>query len=876
MPKPTESLSIDLRTNSPTKPPLLAPFFVKIPLPIAPDLIPITPSIENLKSYPPPLITFTSEFNEGEVPKAPVQKEQETVYRNNKNIEQYTVEDKEIYDEADVMKPASKQIHQLYVDEPTLSKQQDERYNELQRKEKEYLAKIKQQQTQRNRNQDNYEREEEIKENQRNREDEITNRNRDHGSQYSSGERRPAYEDEEDEESPERYEEHANQANRSNESSEQQAEKEETEKTEHYQDYDDNGESSKQSGEYKQDDQPTPVDFEKYAEVTYNQRLPIGDYFHENNPQQIRDSYGEVLDKKKLQDDRLSGYFSMFKQPYVDGYDYQQAEDPEDASQGDKRKEENGYDEHLKRIQKLRDEYALPIPESKYEEYDINDEKEANRNDRQKDQNHTVAKSKKPKAGSARGKENVRVKTTSESSRNQLQREPEEIKPQEELDLMKYTPLIVPIRYIDASDRVEEASMQQPKYEKSRKKSDNNQALAVNNVNLANKEKSVPRIASLPERPRQLAEGEHKEFQLWPPPFDYVFDNTVRTNTILPANPQNRPLNYYQNVIKNIADNDANNDNPSDQPAGYLVVVSDPVNPNQYPNDVYYFPKETINPREEPHLSIENMQRQFHIPQHNADQQSAQVNPNPIKYTSNETSTSPRVYYYEPQEAPTDVFNRYGYAFEEYIPKSEELPKVDARNQISNTESWSNKIYPLQPRDGEMVDQPRPTLTQLQNIVPSTQNVQSVTSEKRYPQSSRRQKSSRPEDQDDGKPKTSARHSVPRKPFYDPQSAHDFFNFSKNDYSFDGESVSASKVAEENGKNMKESRVSVVPEPIAYHRDESTVKYTIEPENDTEKAVVREYRNKVATLRVSEQRRSRPNGPIHYVDFTRDIQWQYR
>ncbi|XP_014477394.1 PREDICTED: uncharacterized protein LOC106745906 [Dinoponera quadriceps] len=856
MPKPAANLPVNPRT----RPPLLTPFFVKIPLPIAPDLLPATMPIQDLQlSYPVPLITVASESGEEATPELPVRKEQETVYRNSEDTERYVVEEKEIYDEKDVMKPVSKYTHQLYVDEPSLSKQQDERYNEVQRKQEEYIARMKVQEAQKHR--DDHGREDEINERHGNREEEVADRDRDHASKYSSAEeRRPAY-DEAGEESAEGHEEREDQANRSNESSERPAEKEEGEKTERYPDYDDNDEPVKQ---YKQDDddQPPPADFNKYVEMAYNQQLPIGDYFHEGNLEEIRDSYGEVLNNKKLEDDRLSGYFSMFKQPYVDAH--QRVREPENVSQEDKREETSteadGYDEHLKRIQKLREEYALPEPESKYEEYEINDESEANRNGRQeeRDENRTVTKSKKPKT--SRGKENIRS---------------EEAKSQEEFDLVKYTPLIVPVRYIDANDRVEQASTQQLKYKESKKKSGNSQVPAKTD-NVASKEKPTPVTASLPERPRQLHEGEHKEYQLWPPPFDYAFDNTERTNTIVPANPQSYPLNYYQHIVTNVADDDASI--PSDQPAGYVVVVGNPVHPYRYPYNIYYFPKEAVNPQNQDHLNTEGthpQQHQLHLPRRNADQLSAPAKPNPTEYITenhNETTRSTRNYYNQPQEAPADVLNRYKYAFGEYPSRVDELPNVAVRSHISNTENWSNRIYPSQPR-GERVGQSPTTLAQLQNVASSNQNVQSTLSEgRRHPQPSRIRKSSQSENRGIRKARALPRHSGPRKkPFDDPQSAHDFFGFSKNDYSFDGESDDASKVAEENGENTKEPHVFVAPEPAAYHYNESTVKHIDEPENDTEKGVVREYRNKVATLRVSEQRRLTPNGPTHYVDFTRNI-----
>ncbi|EFN84969.1 uncharacterized protein LOC105182777 [Harpegnathos saltator] len=888
MPKPAMNHSMDLRMGSPTRPPLLTPFFVKIPLPIAPELLATTMSIEDLNlSHPGPLFTIARESQREEEdasPETPVRKEQEMVYKSNEDTERYTVEEKEIYDEKDVMKPVSKYTHRLYVDEPSLNRQQNERYDEVQRKQQEYVARMKEHEAQRNRDQDDYDREDEIKERHRSRGQEIADRNRDHASKYSSEEyseeRRPiSYEDETDEESAEEYKERAGQADHSNESSERPAETEERQKTD-YPDYEDDESGDKQSGGHKQqENQQLPPDLEKHLEVAYNQQLPIGDYFHESNPEEIRDSYGEVLNNKKQQDDRLSGYFSMFKHPH----DYQRIQNPKDASQEAKTQEiiDNGYDEHLKRVEKLREEYALPAPESKYEEYEINNEDEADRSSRQneEDENRSAARSKSPKTGRVRGKEDVRAKTAG-ASKNQLLRESEDVKSQEELDLTKYTPLIVPVRYVDANDRVEQASTRRLKYKDAEKKSDNSQ-VPSDKGKPTTKKTPTPLVTGLPERPRQLHEGEHKELQLWPPPFDYAFDSTEQTNTIAPVNPDNYPLNYYQHIMTNIADNDANNDKSSDEPSGYLVVVGNPAHPYQYPYNVYYFPKDAINPQDQDsHLNAETTHHQHH-PHHplrqNAGQQSTQANLNPIDYSNNHNGSTknPHNYYYQASEAPADVLDRYRYAFGEYASESSELPNVDARKPISNTENWSYRIHPSQSRSNRLVNQTPPTPAQLQNVKPSNQHTQRASSEqKRYPESGRKRKSPRlqGQHQDNRKAQAPSRHLVPRRqPFDDPQSAHDFFGFSRNDYSFDGESGNASEVAKGNDKNAKESHVFGAPEPTVYHYDENTAKHTDELENDTEKAIVREYRNKVATLKVSEQRRSSPNGPIHYVDFTRNI-----
>lgn len=782
----------------------------------------------------------------------PMRKEQETIYRNNKNTERLIVEEKDIYDEKDVMKPMNHYTHQLH--EPSLQQQHkhEEHIKELQEQKERTNCDMnkyhKDKINERNRN-----REEEITD--RNREEEIADRNREHASNNESTEEKtPADDDEENEESAERYEERTNQANKS-----KQPPRED------------------ESEEVKDDDpdeqfREQPENFDKYIEVSYNQQLPIGDYFHEGDPEMIRDSYGEILNNKKLEDDRI-GYINMFKHPHV----------PEDASGEDEKEPPaaDGYDEHLIRLQKLREEYALP--KNKYEEYDLNDESEANRDDRhnERTQNRTRPKTQ----GRVRGKEdNPRARIPPGVTKNILRDDAENTKSQEEIDLVRHVPLIVPIRYIDTNNKVQQATTQQLSYEESDKLPSGR--FSEDNVDATQtlaKEKLTPLIG-LPERPRKLHEGEHKELQVWPPPFDYAFDNTAPTNTIISPNSQNHPSNYQ--YVKNIAPNDANSENSSEQPSGFLVVVGNSAHPYRYPYNVYYFPNENTNPQsQDPQNTEATYQRsQVYVPQQNTNQQFIRVNSNLSEYNLNGTT---RNHYHQPHEAPTNVLNRYRYIFNERAPEAKESVNVDLRNQIPNIENWSSRIYQSQPQ----AEQSSPVLMQLQNMRSSHQNLQSRPSNSRYLRSARRPKNPQAKDQgkndgemkslpipinksedqreDDGRTKLLKPVST-SKPFDDPQSAHDFFGFNKDDYSFAGESSDALKVAEENGKIMKESDMPL--DPVVYHHDnESVMKHADEPENDTEKVKVTEYRNKVTTLKISEQRQLTPNGPIHYVNFIRNI-----
>ncbi|XP_012054416.1 PREDICTED: uncharacterized protein LOC105617469 [Atta cephalotes] len=864
--QPASTLSakvpMDLGTNLQSQQPLLAPFFVKIPLPIAPNLLSIDP-VENLElPYPSPPVSVSDSNENTETPvlEKNLRKEEEMVYRNHEDAERYTVKEKDIYDEKDVKKPMNKYNHQLHIDE--LNKQQNNKPNELQRKQQEHIKNLNQQEEERNHDEADHYKEEEINERYRNHKEEIADQNRDVSKNESTEERRPTHhdDDEEDESSMERHKEYASQKNLPNNFS-KQSPKDEKEENEDY--HDDH--SNKQFNRYKQ-----PEDFDKYVEIGY-QQLPIGDYFHEGNPEVIRDSYGEVLDNKKLKDNRIADYVNMFKHPYVQTnmYDSQRVyNNPKDVSR-EETSAEDGYDEHLIRLQKLREEYALP--ENKYEEYDLNDENEADRNDREnlRIQNDTSRRPKKP--GHFRDKEDDDVRLENAGS-------------QEEADFGTYIPLVVPVRYINANDKVQQATTRRLNYKETDKSTDNR----FNEDNMSPmqifKEQTLltPQIG-LPERPRQLHEGEHKKLQVWPPPFDYAFDNTEPAATIVPSNlpnyypiTQNYAPNYYQHVVKEIAAQDAN-DKSSEQPSGYLVVVGNPENPYGQPYNFYYFSNEAANTQSQvsnPHTEIPRPRDPVYVAhQQSASEQIVQVKPfNITKYNLNETTNSD--YYYQPQEIPANVLDRYRYTFKERRPQTEEPFNIDIKSQILNTENWSNKIYRPQLPSNTAEQSPRSVFT-LQNIPLLNRNAQSRSSERpRHSRLLRKRRSLQPEieNRKNNEEAIALQQTLTSKSFDDPQSAHDFFGFSKDDYNFGSESNNAMKVIEENGKTTKESNAFIAPEPIAYHHDdESMIKQIDEPENDTEKAKVREYRNKVATLRVSEQRQLKPNGPIHYVEFIRNI-----
>jgi len=729
--------SVDPRTSSQrSKAPLLTPFFVKIPLPIAPNLPPAIVPIGDL-SYPIPLISIVNGSSE-DAPELPTRKEQETVYRNNEDTERYTLEEKDIYDEKDVSKPPDEYTRESH------NQGRGDRYDNVQGKQQE--QRLKEQEEQRDRDRDAYYKDDD--ERYRNREEQIANRNRGYTSRHrSKEEKRPAEDHEEDEDedeekdedSAERHEEHASQAN---ESSKEPTENQRDKSEEDYSDRDD-----KPFDGYKY------PSLDKYVETGYDRKLPIGDYFHEGNPEVIRDSYGEVLDNKNPQDDRLSGYFSMFKQPHADVGESQELRNPEDASS----KEDEGrtdYDEHLDKLQKLRDEYALP--ESKYEEYYVNDEKGGDREDRESERlrNRT-------------SKDGGRARTPTEGDKSEVPARFEDADSREEVDLAGYTPLVVPVRYIDAGTKLRQESSRRG----------GNEDEARNRFPEGNVDSAASRKlpVGLPERSRQLHEEDRKELQIWPPPFDYIFDNTEPANAVVPPD--------YQRATSLVARND--NDNSS-QPS-YVVVVGSPTRSYEYPYDLFYFPNEAA---ENPHPDTKSVSSRVFVPE---------ASPRVTESNLSETARD----FHRPRGTLIDHLDRYRYVFEERASKEQTSQSPDAngkaRSRVANAEEQSSGTHrdratkrspPVHSRDAASSNHPRP-----------------------QDKSSGRPRYSRAEGQREGDGRTDPSPSRRRSKSGDPRSSR--YPLEK------ASSGNVSRVTETNAKLVEPSNAPVTPEVVADGRSES-------------------------------------------------------
>ncbi|KAF7388122.1 hypothetical protein HZH66_010889 [Vespula vulgaris] len=536
--------SFDIRESLKYRPPLLSPYLVKIPLPIAPNL--------------PPPISPTTKINFSiKNTNMPRRKEQEIVYRKNENIENYTVENKEIRNEKDVGIPESKFQHNVYVSEPYWKKLHEERITQLERKQQECAEKLKEREKERNHS---YREEDHSgqSEGSRDRENDSDDREREYSGNIKEdthGNNEDEGNDEESENSRERYEEHPGYPR----------EGPTNEKQKNTEDYDDYDEDDSSRNDERQEDLKEPITKvydNNYTNVKYDKPLPISDYYEkERPPQQLRDSYGEILDNRALVDERIANYYDYVNNqqtnpqdpPNISDY-IEESEEKYEERPESKIHEQNNEDPY----KKLREEYAIIPLENKYEEYNLENTDQSEKDDRNesenpKDENDPTSNKNDPIQNSESTKF---VDKTKHVNSNELKSKkvsnirnnviPIKNKSFNEFAIVKHSPYILPIRYVYGPEELEEAKARRFQTEKVKKEEDHsrsiNDARSTIDEKKSQKQKLkaedlTPKIG-LPERltEKKLHEGESKELQIWPAPFDFVFDSTEQTNVRVPVN----------------------------------------------------------------------------------------------------------------------------------------------------------------------------------------------------------------------------------------------------------------------------------------------------------------------------------------------------
>ncbi|KAK2586952.1 hypothetical protein KPH14_009878 [Odynerus spinipes] len=545
---PSSTMSmLNLRDPLKYKPPLLSPFLVKIPLPVAPNL-------------PPPMSPATEMINYSYIP-TPRWKEQETVYRKNEDVENYSVENTDIQSEKEIGTPESKFQHNLYVDEPYWKKLHEDRISQLERQQQEKsTARLKEQEEDYSYEKEDNSEDENTDERSKNREKESNDREREQSESFKEEKGECGDEnkkEEEDENSQERYKdlnEHRDYPRKRPTN-----EKEEDKGIEGYKDYDeDDSYRNYERHEDSKESDPRVYD-NNYTNVKHDQPLPISDYYERyKSPQQLRDSYGEILNNQGLIDGRIANYFDKIKNQQNGVHTSERI--PEFVGQSEERYEERlelkkNKENDEDPYKRIRDEYAIPFIETRYEEYNIKDDGRTERehkgetenrkyvNDNNRYDSNLNKKNRIPNNDSTTFIDNtmqvdsneLRSKKTSKFRNNVS---PAKNKPFEDFAFVKHTPYILPFRYVFGPEKLEEARMRRFNSLKSKKDNDSSSTADAERLAAKPKAKDLTPKIGLPERlmARKLHEGEQKEFQIWPAPFNFVFDSTEQTNVIVPSN----------------------------------------------------------------------------------------------------------------------------------------------------------------------------------------------------------------------------------------------------------------------------------------------------------------------------------------------------
>lgn len=472
-------------TQSPQVDPRI-PLVVKIPLPVVPqpDLQPVPqpplpeiPPQDIMLSYPAPIV--------------PVRKEQQTRRKN--LTEKVTVQNQTIQGGMDVRSQPPSTTVVVQTENPRWKKEYEDRLAELERKQEEQAKRLREQEWYRNRQkEDNYNYKEKGKE--------YDERGKQIGGQHSECRK----EEEESDKGKQSEEEEDDQSRENEEKIREYSTSEKTKKPEESEEEEEEGYQNYENDDvYKKD---MPQLNENYTSIQYNEPLPLSEDDEQRRPEDLRNSYGEPLYNRELFDDGFVNFFG--NQPLRDIYNSPFPNSKEKISEEEEDPRENR--KHEDRSDE-REEENIPA-RNKYEEYSL----EEDTNTKRKDENDFEPSK----------KYFTNVET---NNKNQF----EERGTIEEMEFGKYMPLIVPVRYLTAPEELRKAKEKSSSMEKSKK--DNNvleTGITKKISKWRSKKENLKPIISLPEKPKQLHEGEQKDLQIWPPPFDFVLDSTIHTNVV--------------------------------------------------------------------------------------------------------------------------------------------------------------------------------------------------------------------------------------------------------------------------------------------------------------------------------------------------------
>lgn len=920
----------------PVKPPAPIPTLSlpKIPSPIVPNLSPLLPPSR------PPVSTPSSGLPKPKSEGA-IKQEVETEYRSKEDSEKLNVESKEIEGDRDLYLelPGVK-----YRQEPNWQQGYNQRLKELEDRQREYSERLKQHEEKLAKSKGDHEdnderfanREKEISERDKAHSIEIRERERERERQESEEDKPQTEsedsrkEDQENNEEPWRGYERPSSSENERENG-NRYEYEDERNPEQYSEYD---EEPKKYLDHEEE--PPKQENDKNENVD---ALPVSRDEDVRKSNNIQNSYGESLEDNEGQiDDNIADYFIKFKDPKTGLYVPEKTQNPENYKKENEPWWKGNSDDFDGRLSHLRKEYSSLAPESKYEEYKLENEPEENVKSSEKlesnkeadDESATPQPSNNPQKNpdysevfgvyepyvkndeSAESEGKVSDPSSDEegSSQSELKQdsysEDESEKDNEKLkeenlnedkeipfynfDFKSFAPYFSPIKYIYGSDDAEPGIPRIRSYQKDSQVEAEAAEESATEVPIEMKEsvqeEPVRSIigSSAKLATKSLHDGESKEIHAWPAPFDYFFDSTEQTNVAeLPRVRSTEIPREYVNDGLYLRENSQE-----------ISVQQRTRQEEDEPKNIHRYNGYREYSRPSSTLESDATKSQNSSPQKNAQELSdtrinsgetgsnhemkAELNiqqpiENHQRYTPSEYPLRNYQHGYEINHGPNyaNFLNIHGYS----NPCKDERTRNECLQRYQPSES-EHQINSRGPEEIPIsLKGPRrhfgPKNFDLRNRGADF-NQQYTPSEPRF--SGRRfdenlEAHVNKQDQVAASPDPEDKSSLK---FEDPKSAHDFFGFSQNDYDFDN----TKNVNDPSEKlNKKESQsindevldLLVVSEPTPYQYDEKLTEFTVEPESDTEKVKVKEYRNKVATVTVSERKQLSPEGPVHLIGY---------
>ena len=564
----------------------------------------------------------------------------------------------------------------------------------------------------------------------------------------------------------------------------------------------------------------TPQTSENYTSIIQysNEPLPLSKDDQQRRPEDLRNSYGEPLFDRELFVDGFANFFGKLKQPLSDIYS---SLTPPESKEETSEEQVDSHDED-KGDERSRDGEDVPA-RNKYEEYSLEGDGNSKREDEKKSEESNVESP---------------VKIFNNGSNDESPSHFENRETTDELDLSKFMPLIVPVRYLTAP---EESRMTQLKPSASDKPEKNNMSRAEVSKKVSSKESKRPKkenlkpAAGLPERrtPKKLHESEEKEMQMWPPPFDFVFDSTVHTNVVSENSNDNDNIDV-SNGRGNGRESESfgrMEDKRRQEERNQATLENSTRKIYDYPENVYYQNfKEASGYGTVPGKRImENRTTE------KSNGTSFEIESNHDTMISNQDDNSRK-------EVP-DFLERYKYTSNNNYGLAKR-PNIEIENlpKLRDSSSLHSKNLESSKRSIERNEQPLESKQQLNVKNRITQDI------------------------------PVSQHKFQSTMFFVPMENYNLFDFDGGVYDLNyGRRNERLSGIPEDGKNIgNEERDSLtMPQQNVYRYDESLTKFANEPESEAAK--IENYANGATIVRMVEQEHVNPNGPISYVDYSRIV-----